>query len=106
MDLYDNDPPPSVLVANKADIDETKWVVTEKEVHKLKANWQNCYDVVFTSAATSRNVSDAFESLCLAVRARRRRPARDIARRQDELQTGDQGGWRRCRFARCARTPD
>merc|ERR550537_1791331 len=39
MDLYNNDPPPSVLVANKADVDSVQWVVGTDEVQKMKANW-------------------------------------------------------------------
>merc|ERR1711972_170679 len=90
MDLYHNDPPPSVLVANKADIESQSWVVAEDEIHQLRGSWQNCQKVVYTSARSDHNVNDAFESLCLAIRERaaqhRRRP-REGAAREGAAQT-------------------
>merc|ERR1711879_1063236 len=64
MDLYNDDPPPSVLVANKADIDSRQWVIGTEEVQRMKENWTNCKEVFYTSARSNRDVSDAFEALC------------------------------------------
>mmetsp|Transcript_97416 Transcript_97416/g.160308 ORF Transcript_97416/g.160308 Transcript_97416/m.160308 type:complete len:247 (+) Transcript_97416:76-816(+) len=68
MDLYHNNPPPSVLVANKADHETREWAVGEDEVRKLRASWSNCRDVVYTSAKSDQHVQHAFESLCIAIR--------------------------------------
>merc|ERR1711924_428043 len=70
MDLYNDDPPPSVLVANKADFPAQEWVVEKEKVQQLSASWRNCREVVYTSAKADENISDAFESLCLAIRER------------------------------------
>merc|ERR1719183_3388159 len=40
MDLYSDDPPPSVLLANKADYPEQEWVVSADEVTRLKETCQ------------------------------------------------------------------
>merc|ERR1712032_1504382 len=59
-----------ILVANKSDLEAPQWVVREDEVQKLRASWVNCCEVFYTSAKLNRNVSDAFESLCSAIRVR------------------------------------
>jgi GTPase KRas protein len=107
MDLYNNDPPPSVLVANKADLDSDEWAVTEDEVRRLKVNWRNCTEVVFVSAKSNRNVEKAFDALCLSVQervAKRRKAVRDrdaAASIHENPATAEVTTCRRCRFARC-----
>mmetsp|Transcript_37542 Transcript_37542/g.104396 ORF Transcript_37542/g.104396 Transcript_37542/m.104396 type:complete len:250 (-) Transcript_37542:177-926(-) len=103
MDLYHDDPPPSVLVANKADIDRVQWVVTDDEVRGLRTRWHNCFEVVYTSASSGLNVAEAFEPLCAAVRERvqcRRRAAREreaAVQRQASLSADGS----RCRCRQC-----
>jgi len=108
MDLYQDDPPPSVLVANKSDIDAGEWVVTDEEVKGLRSRWRNCTQVIYTSASSGSNVAEAFEPLCVAVRERvhrRRRAAREREAERNALlrenSTGSTCG--RCRFAHCIR---
>jgi len=102
MDLYHDDPPPSVLVANKADIDRGQWAVSEAEVMLLREHWRNCGQVVYTSASSGHNVAEAFEPLCAAVRERtlrRRRAAREreaAAHHQALVASGS-----RCRCSHC-----
>jgi len=112
MDLYHDDPPPCVLVANKADLDRGSWVVSEDEVRCLRAKWRNCGEVVYTSACSGRNVAEAFEPLCGAVRERaicRRRAAREREAAAVQLRGplaagGDRCSCRYCRYrwAQCA----
>lgn len=93
MDLYHDDPPPSVLVANKADIDRGEWAVLPEEVVRLRANWRNCMEVVYTSARSGRNIADAFERLSVAVRERSARSRREGRERgAGPGQAG--GGWK------------
>eukprot|EP00929_Paragymnodinium_shiwhaense_P115816 TRINITY_DN84953_c0_g1_i1.p1 TRINITY_DN84953_c0_g1~~TRINITY_DN84953_c0_g1_i1.p1 ORF type:complete len:275 (+),score=59.74 TRINITY_DN84953_c0_g1_i1:142-966(+) len=102
-EVYQDDPPPSVLVANKADYDMEEWAVSDVEVQELKASWKNCVRVIYTSAKTNRNVTDAFQSLCMAVRertARRRREAHQRAQ-QRGLAQQQQEARRRCRLLQC-----
>jgi len=108
MDLYQDDPPPSVLVANKSDIDAEEWAVTAEEVSRLQSRWRNCTQVIYTSASSGSNVAEAFEPLCIAVRERvhrRRRAARDREAERNALMrensTGSACG--RCRLATCIR---
>merc|ERR1712228_670163 len=97
-----NDPPPSVLVANKADVDSVQWVVGTDEVQKMKANWRNCMEVFYTSAKSSRDIANAFDGLCMAVREwrHRRRLNRDALQ---EMAASSQDGFfdRRCRLTNC-----
>eukprot|EP00930_Biecheleria_cincta_P006054 TRINITY_DN107031_c0_g1_i1.p1 TRINITY_DN107031_c0_g1~~TRINITY_DN107031_c0_g1_i1.p1 ORF type:complete len:247 (+),score=29.56 TRINITY_DN107031_c0_g1_i1:72-812(+) len=65
-------PPPSVLVANKADLDRSEWAVAEHEVEALHKQWTNCRRVIFTSALSSLHVDKAFEAAALGVHERRR----------------------------------
>jgi len=103
MDLYHSDPPPSVLVANKTDIDKGMWVVQEDEIQGLVGCWRNCTKVVYTSAQSGSNIAVAFEALCLAVREKallRRQAAWDReASARRELSASRAG--HRCRLARC-----
>jgi len=123
MDLYNDDPPPSVLVANKSDFDEAQWVVEKTEIQRLHASWKNCCKVIFTSAKSNQNVSDAFEQLCVAIReraheqrqranehreanARHREAANQAARRSDNasnevMHSMDNSCRERCRLSRC-----
>jgi len=79
VDLYHDSPPPSVLVANKADLHASEWAVSHEEAWHLQSRWPNCLRVVHASALSGDNVAEAFEPLCLAARswaaARRLRPA-------------------------------
>lgn len=109
MDLYPDDPPPSVLVANKADLAKQDWTVSDAEVTGLLVRWKNCMKVVYTSARSGERVQDAFEPLCAAVQERRavRRQSdlqREEEQRRMELYAADQadcGG--RCRLSGCCR---
>lgn len=71
MDMYNDDPPPSVLLANKADIDEKDWVVEAEEIERLKDGWNGCVHVYYSSAMTGNNVNEAFQHLCRASRSYR-----------------------------------
>merc|ERR1719201_2600945 len=39
MDLYNDDPPPSVLIANKADCEDQEWRVRKDEVQRMFESW-------------------------------------------------------------------
>lgn len=79
LDLYHDNPPPSILVANKADLNASEWAVSHEEAWDLQSRWPNCLRVVHASALSGDNVVEAFEPLCLAARswaaARRLHPA-------------------------------
>lgn len=72
LKAHPEDPPPSVLVANKADLDRSEWAVTEHEVEALRKQWTNCRKVIFASALSNTAVEEAFETAALAVHERRR----------------------------------
>ncbi|CAE8586727.1 unnamed protein product [Polarella glacialis] len=106
LSLYPDGPPPSVLVANKADMDEKLWAVGEDEVSCLQAQWPNCRQVVYTSAVSRRGLVEAFEPLCAAVKdreAERRKSAHEreaLSRLRLTADTPSTCG--RCRLAQCA----
>lgn len=104
MDVHQNDPPPSVLVANKADVDRVQWKVADDEIRHLMERWRNCTRIVYTSAHSSTGVVEAFEPLCLAIRewATRRRGARELEGGSDRaLLSASSTSCRRC-VERCA----
>jgi small GTP-binding protein len=92
MDLYNDDPPPSVLVANKSDFEERQWVVDREEVKQLHSEWRNCKEVIYTSAKSNMNITDAFECICLAIHeraeAQRERKARQVRQQADATVKG------------------
>jgi len=67
LDVYHGDPPPCVLIANKADVDADQWAVTAEEAKSLEEQWRNCRGVFFTSAKTNQNVDQAFSFLMQVV---------------------------------------
>eukprot|EP00931_Biecheleriopsis_adriatica_P027875 TRINITY_DN16680_c0_g1_i1.p1 TRINITY_DN16680_c0_g1~~TRINITY_DN16680_c0_g1_i1.p1 ORF type:complete len:245 (+),score=56.51 TRINITY_DN16680_c0_g1_i1:66-800(+) len=108
LEAYRDDPPPSVIVANKADIDASQWVVSEDEMSSLRLQWPRCLQVVQTSALNGANVAEAFEVVCLAVkereeeRKRSARIAREAAVRLQQEQLSHNNCANRCRLAQCA----
>jgi small GTP-binding protein len=68
MDTFAENPPPSVILANKADVEVSSWTVTPAETEELQASWKNCVQLLYTSALSNRNVSDGFEKLCHAIK--------------------------------------
>merc|ERR1712224_114665 len=119
MDLYDDEPPPSVILANKADMDEQLWVVSAEEVDRLRSSWHRCTGIYYTSAKTSKDVSEAFQCLCRASRAwRAERAAAERSGSNASVRRGDRSaavrplsynaaasfqGAAECRRSRCCR---
>lgn len=108
MDVHEGNPPPSVILANKADLDASTWAVSKEELHGLREQWKNCLEVVYTSAITGQNLASAFEPLCLDVRERELQRKRAAVRERESQALlarrsleGDQSSCSRCRLAQC-----
>merc|ERR1712098_638669 len=56
METFDAAPPPSIILANKADVEEADWVVKPEETEELRKSWKNCVDVLYTSALSNQNI--------------------------------------------------
>lgn len=104
MDLFDDDPPPSVLVANKSDIDRSEWRVQDEEVRLLKESWKNCQEVVYTSAKTNKNIADAFERLCLSVRERAARIEQKETARSTQRAAEAEAAGGKCFLQQCVQS--
>ena len=50
-----------LVIANKCDIDKSKWMVTEKEINKFVS--ENKYEFFYTNCITGENINEAFEKI-------------------------------------------
>lgn len=87
MDMYPDDPPPSIILANKADEAEEGWVVRREEITRLQERWRRCTNVFYTSAKTNSNVSEAFQGICRASRQWRNDRITDPRRHSSDTQS-------------------
>jgi len=82
-EIYKGDPPPSIIIANKADAEVASWAVSEEELKKLEQRWTNCQQAFITSAKNNQNITAAFAALSAAMTSQKLQKDRE-RRDQDQ----------------------